>query len=323
MSATRIIRQAILAADADLVSRHPWLDRCDAVALGLFAGAWLWMGAVAVGWWSLGLSGWLAVPAIALGLSVLHELEHDLIHDLYLGRWPAVRRAVLAGIWVGKASLAPWSRGRIHRWHHVVSGQPEDIEERLIGLGLPWGPRRLLLTVLPLGSVLVAADIRRAVRARRKAGGRTPDLSHGPAYRGVRAIDTLFVFLPLVAVGGWLAGAGWAAPLLVLWVLPNTLRHAAIVSMSSSSHYTDIERGQLVQQNQILDHPLFWPLQLFCWNFGATHVLHHFVVQQPFWRRTLVFGSVRDTLVEQGVRANDLGSFKRANRWRRSQTGPV
>jgi hypothetical protein len=119
-------------------------------------------------------------------------------------------------------------------------------------------------------------------------------------------------------VGGWLAGAGWAAPLLVLWVLPNTLRHAAIVTMSSSSHYTDIERGQLVQQNQILDHPVLWLLQLFCWNFGATHVLHHFVVQQPFWRRTLVFGTVRATLVEHGVRANDLGSFGRANRWRRA-----
>jgi hypothetical protein len=29
-------------------------------------------------------------------------------------------------------------------------------------------------------------------------------------------------------------------------------------------------------QNQILDSPLCWPFQLFCFNFGATHILHHY-----------------------------------------------
>ncbi len=321
MSPSRRIRAAIKDADRRLVARHPWLADDDRLAMGFFVLAWAGM-AAAAGAWVLGLAGaWVVVPAIALCLSVLHELEHDLIHDLYLGGRPGRRRAVLAAIWLAKASLNPWSRGRIHRWHHIASGQPDDIEERLIGLGLPWGPRRVLLTLVPAGSLVVVPAIRRAVRARKAAGGRIPDLRQPRAFALVRAVDGLFLLLPFLAVGGLALGAAWALPLAVLWVLPNTLRHASIVIMSSSSHYTGIDRADLVQQNQVLDHPVFWPLQLFCWNFGATHVLHHFHVQQPFWRRTLVFGELRRVLVDNGVPANDLGSFARANR--RLGAGPA
>ncbi len=315
MSPSQAIRQAILQADAALLARHPWLGKDDALALGFFVGAWALAIGVGAGWLAGGLSAWLAVPLIALALSVLHELEHDLIHDTYLGGRPVLRFLVLAGIWLGKASLDPWSRGRIHRWHHVASGQADDIEERLIGLGLPWGPKRLLLTLLPMASGLVIPDLRRAGRARRKAGGRTADLRHPRWFHLVRAVDGLLTLLPLVALTGWAMGAAWAPALLVLSVLPNTLRHASIVFISSSSHYTDIPRGDLMVQNQVLDHPIFWPLQLFCWNFGATHILHHFVVQQPFWRRTLIWPRVKADLLAAGIRHNDLGSFARANRW--------
>ena len=60
--------------------------------------------------------------------------------------------------------------------------------------------------------------------------------------------------------------------------------------------------------------PIFWPLQVFCWNFGATHVLHHFLVRQTFWRRTLIFKDVRQELIDNGVHCNDFGTFVRANR---------
>ena len=49
---------------------------------------------------------------IALGLSVLYESEDDLIHDLYFGRRPWLSNAVMTGVWIGKASIEPWSRGR-------------------------------------------------------------------------------------------------------------------------------------------------------------------------------------------------------------------
>ncbi len=65
----------------------------------------------------------------------------------------------------------------------------------------------------------------------------------------------------------------------------------------------------------MLNHPLFWPLQLFCFNFGSTHAIHHFVVGQPFYLRQMIAPQAHDVMREIGVRFNDLGTFKRANRW--------
>jgi fatty acid desaturase len=127
--------------------------------------------------------------------------------------------------------------------------------------------------------------------------------------------NAVLFLLPLVVVVCFFMEMPWARPCLVLWVLPNVLRHGSIATLSSSSHYVAIRRGVVAEQNQILDHPMFWPLAIFSWNFGATHVMHHFLVKQPFWRRTLTFSAVREVMVENGVRANDLGTFRRANRY--------
>jgi hypothetical protein len=312
-SPTRRILTALREADAEIVAKRPWLSRDDAVAMGLFV---LAAGVITacVAAWSVGtLPTVVAIFGIAMGLSVFHELEHDLIHDLYLAN-PVVRVGVLTTIWFGKASIDPWTRGRWHRWHHTVSGQEEDIEERLIGMGQPWGPLRVLITLLPVTAIVLKPRIRRAVLKRAAETGRRPNLDGPPGSWLLLVVTAFLVTLPFVAVGGLLAQTEWAWPLLILWVLPNTIRHSAIVIMSSNSHYTEIKRGSVLEQNQILDHPMFWPLQIFCWNFGATHVVHHFLVRQPFWRRTLIFGSVRQVLVDHGVPANDLQTFRRANR---------
>ncbi len=307
------VRAAIRAEDRGLVAARPWLGRDDAVAFGGFLAALVLWALLAVGWLTGGLPAWVAVVGIALAASVLHELEHDLIHDLYLAH-PVVRTLVLLVIWLGKGSLDPWSRGHMHRWHHIVSGQDDDLEERLIGLGLRWGALRLAMTLWPPVGLVLHPRLKRAVRAKLAAGGRGPDPR---AYRFAPHLllgNTVLFLLPVVALVAWLQGASWALSLLVLWVLPNTLRHGCIATLSANSHYVEIRRGAVVEQNQVLDHPLFWPLQLFSWNFGATHVVHHFVVRQPFWRRTLVFPRVRQVLLDAGVPANDLGTFRRANR---------
>jgi fatty acid desaturase len=307
------IRAAIRTADAQLLERHPWLGRDDAVAAAVFLVTVSLTGACIAGWAYGAVPTLLTICLLAILVSVFHEMEHDLIHDLYLHN-PIIRDFVLVTIWVAKASLDPWKRGRLHLWHHAVSGQEEDFEERLIGLGMPWGPLRVLITLVPPASLVLMPSFRRAIQARIKEGGRRPDL-RTPEWGVFRpVINGLFFSLPVLGVAGLIVGSAWAWPLMVLWVLPNLLRHASIVIMSSNSHYMDIERGVLVDQNQILDHWIFWPLQVFCWNFGATHVVHHFFVRQPFWRRTLVFSEVRQVMVDQGVRANDFGSFSRANR---------
>lgn len=95
-----------------------------------------------------------------------------------------------------------------------------------------------------------------------------------------------------------------------------TPRHTAIVLVSPNSHYAgDIARNDVFAQNQLLVHPLTWPLQLFCCGVSATHLIHHYVVPQPFYLRTLVYFGVRAGLVAQGVRVDDLGSIARGNRW--------
>ena len=311
MKDAQALRRAVRAADARLVEAHPWLGRDDLVAAALFVGALAGSALVAAGFLLGVVPAWVAVLLLMLAGSVVHELEHDLIHELYLSRW---QTPMLAVIWLYKANLDPWTRMHMHRWHHVASGQAEDIEERLIGLGLPWGPLRLLITCLPAASIVMHPSLKRAVQARRAIGAREPDPR---AYRIPLPfiLGNVVLFLsPVVVVVALALGAAWAWPMFVLWVLPNLLRHACIVTMSSNSHYVDIDRGEVLEQNQVLDHWLFWPLQVFCWNFGATHVLHHLLVKQPFWRRTLVFPEVKPALVEAGIPVNDLGTFGRANR---------
>jgi hypothetical protein len=57
------------------------------------------------------------------------------------------------------------------------------------------------------------------------------------------------------------------------------------------------------------------PFQLFCFNFGSTHAIHHFVVRDPFYIRQLTARTAHAALREVGVRFNDVGTFRRANRW--------
>lgn len=313
----RRINRAIQAEERRLRSRHPWLARQDAVGLGLWLGSFACMVLVAAGWLGGVLPWWAAIPLMALPLSVLHELEHDLIHDLYFSKRQGLQDLMFLGIFLAKMSMDPWLRRHLHLRHHKESGQPTDIEERLIGLGLPYGPRRLLLTLVPAFAALQLGDLRRDLReARREQGLRGPVIpERGPAGRLAGLVGALFALLPFVVVPAALLGLPGALALLVLYVAPNTLRHASIAFVSSSSHYYgDIEGNDVYEQNQVLDHWSLWPLQLFCCNFGATHILHHYVVRQPFYLRHLVAPAVQDVLLAEGVPHNDLGTFARANR---------
>ena len=311
----KVINQAILAEEERLRASWPLLAHQDAIGMLVFLGSAALIGVFAALYLTGALPWWLAIPLITLPLSLLHELEHDLIHDLYYRHRPGVQDAMFAGIFLAKMTMDPWTRRRIHLRHHRLSGQPADIEERLIGLGLPMGLKRLLITTLPvLTAVLLPGVIADLHHVHESAPAERPvPLWH----RLVRGISTLFALLPLVVLPAALLGSPLAAALAVLYVGPNLLRHASIAFISSSSHYYgDIPDSAVYYQNQILDHWLTWPLQLFCFNFGATHILHHYVVRQPFYLRQLIAPRVREVLLAEGVRRNDLGTFRRANRYR-------
>ena len=165
----RAINRLIQGEERLLREAHPWLRHQDALALGVWLGSFVAMGLVAAGFLSGALPWWAAIPLMTLPLSLLHELEHDLIHDLYFSGRKGVQDALFLGIFLSKATMDPWLRRVIHLRHHKVSGQPGDIEERLIGLGLPYGPKRLLLTLIPAFSALVLRDLLGDLKAERRA----------------------------------------------------------------------------------------------------------------------------------------------------------
>jgi hypothetical protein len=100
--------------------------------------------------------------------------------------------------------------------------------------------------------------------------------------------------------------------LFVVYALPATLRLFCLINISSTIHYQG-GVNSLAKQVQIIDHWLFWPLQIFCINFGATHMIHHIYVPQPFYIRFFIKPDVIDEMKNEGILFNDFGTFKRKN----------
>ena len=72
----------------------------------------------------------------------------------------------------------------------------------------------------------------------------------------------------------------------------------------------------VLQQTQVLNHWAFMPFQWFCFNFGHTHSIHHFVPNQPFYIRQIISKQVNALLKNKGVKCNDLASILAANQYR-------
>ena len=269
------------------------------------------------------ISPLLCVVANAMFASILHELEHDLIHNLYFNRRPLIQNLMMMGVWMFRGNIiCPWYRRKLHLLHHKESGRHSDLEEQLIGNGLHYGPLRFISAVDGFLSTFL----------------RTRRLQSIPMFNDRHlALATLPCMLAFTLMWyGWLGfhlldGAAslagreiswpsWivlAVPTLnivaVVYLLPNILRQASINLVSSSMHYFGDVEG-VVDQTQVMNAWYFWPLQLFCFNFGSTHGIHHFVVSQTFYMRQLVAGSAHLAMRRYGVRFNDLGTFRRANR---------
>ena len=216
-------------------------------------------------------------------------------------------------IWIAKINANPWWRKPMHLKHHKTSGQIDDIEERIIGLGHPLGFTRLLVTINPLGSFIVLPQVSK------------DSASIGSLPNVIRTgIVNLPVLLPgnlcLIAlffpsyVSPFYYNVAWNVCMLLYF--PNMLRQSALQWVSTGCHYFgDIPEKNVFFQNQVLNHWIFYPLQLFCFNFGATHIIHHYVTRQPFYLRQMAAEPVMDELRKQGVRFNDLQIYKRNHRY--------
>jgi Fatty acid desaturase len=306
----RRIRRWIRRSEARLVARHPALAHRD--ALGALSFLVSIAGMVALGW--LYVRGSAPAAVVILGnaffASILHEIEHDLIHFLYFRGRPLAHNLMMLGVWVFRGNVVHgWYRRGIHLNHHRASGRATDVEERLLGLGQPLGPRRLLVMVDgAMAFLLNAGTLEKEIPGFRR---RSLALAALPVY-------PIFAAVLVLWLGGHVVGAPVPAAVEVLavaWVLPNYLRQASLQIVSSNVHYYE-DVNAVSEETQVL-RPLFlWPLQLFCFNFGTTHSFHHYVVEQPFYVRQLIAPSVLPALAKYGQRFNDVGTFLRANRYR-------
>jgi hypothetical protein len=321
------IRSDVAGADRELRARHPWLNRQNTIGAAIMAVALSGMLACAIAYARGAMPGWLVIPLVAIFASLTHELEHDLIHTLYFRKRPWARHLMLALAWIARPStINPWIRIELHLRHHKLSGTPQDIEERAITNGVSWGRARLLMLADAPCSVLI-----RFFRAPKGARARVlwrSALAYFPLgwihwglwwcfliYTAGNAVASLFG----VTIA-WPQAIQHAQPwldfLIVVWIAPNVLRSFCLHTVSSNMHYYgDVEPGNLMQQTQVLKPWWLWPLQLFCFNFGATHAIHHFVVPQPFYVRQWIARRAYPVMREMGVRFNDTASIGRANRW--------
>jgi fatty acid desaturase len=322
------IREVVLARGVELRQQYPILKHQDALGAGILAFALAGMVGSAALYMTGHLAWWACLLLNGFFASLTHELEHDLIHSMYFRKQRVPHNLMMGLVWLARPStINPWIRRHLHLNHHKVSGSETDTEERAITNGEPWGIARLLM----IGDNMMSSFIR-MLRAKTWA------MKFSIIYR------TLKVYAPLALLhwGAWYVFLGfhaancvahlmgapieWSATTLsvmqvidiaaVVIIGPNVLRTFCLHFISSNMHYYgDIEPGNVMQQCQVLNPWWLWPLQAFCFNFGSSHGIHHFVVKEPFYIRQMTVPVAHKVMREMGVRFNDFGTFRRANRF--------
>ncbi|MDX1917631.1 MAG: fatty acid desaturase [Candidatus Caenarcaniphilales bacterium] len=322
------ISAMIRFAEQKLKRQFPFLSRQNLIGALVFLSAIAGMIFNGYLYYKEVIPAWLCVVGNAVWASLLHELEHDLIHQLYFRTRPLVQNLMMAGIWLFRGNLiSPWYRKFIHLVHHRESGQKEDIEERLIGNGLPWGFKRFMIMLDPILAPLQFKNLMKLPHFKLK------DVLQAtfPIYLIFNTIWVSFLVLLIIRAYALMTGlyveppfASWYVALvefmMVVYIAPNFIRQASLSIVSSNCHYYgDIPKSNVITQTQILQPWFLAPLQLFCFNFGSTHCIHHFVVNQPFYIRQLVAPLAHAAMRRYGVRFNDIGTFQRGNRYESEQ----
>lgn len=340
---TEHIKRVVLQAGVDLRERHPLLKHQDAIGASIMAFALLGMISSGVLYVQGYIAWWVCVPVTALFASLIHELEHDLIHLMYFRKTPWANNLMLSLGWLARASTVnPFVRRKLHMHHHKYSGTESDLEERGITNGERWGFRRLLM----LGDNMLAVYLRpktmvKATRAyvrsqnpptkaAAKAMGKEQMRAYFPLGNIYYLLFHTWVATHAVLLLAPFLGFSLSLPsplqtaltgldvFAVVYMLPALLRTFCLHFVSSNMHYYgDVEAKNVMQQCQVLNVWWMAPFNLFCFNFGSTHAIHHFVVKEPFYVRQLTAAKAHAVMREMGVRFNDIGTFARNNRWTR------
>ena len=314
--------------------RFPILANNNVMGFTIWALSLTGIAVLAFGYIEGVISAWLVIPLVAILTSFLHELEHDLIHWQYFKNTKWMHNLMLLGVWVARpGTINPWIRRRLHFLHHKVSGSEGDLEERGIGNGHNYGLMRFWIMMDTYTGNLIRAYKNLPAGHRAKALIRIT-ISNLPF--GVITALTWYGFIGFHLITGLAALAGmpisWSSETLafmdsvstwvVVLVAPFYLRSFCLNFISSNMHYYG-DVTSLMEQTQVLNAPRFWPFQLFCFNFGSTHGIHHFVVGEPFYIRQLTAKAAHKVMAEEGIRFNDLGTFSRTNRFQESEENVV
>lgn len=332
------VRSVVMKAGEDLRQSFPILKHQNFIGASILFVALVGMVLCAVGYAYDYLPVWACIPLIAIFASLTHELEHDLIHYMYFKKKPWAHHLMMALVWLARPNTVnPWTRRRLHLHHHKYSGSEYDLEERGISNGMPWGIRHILVISDQLMTVylrpfqmykMIGLFIEKQPEKERKSAVISQLLGFIPLsviYYGLWYIFVIYhVANGIAPILGqsitWSTSLIKAMPVInflaVVWVIPNFIRSFSLQFISSNMHYYgDIDPRDVIKQTQVLNPWWLMPFQLFCCNFGSTHAIHHFVVKEPFYVRQLTAKTAHKVMKEVGVRFNDIGTFKRVNRW--------
>lgn len=337
---TKLIRQEISAAGKALKEKFPILKHQNAIGITIHLISTIMIVGASILYLKGILNIWILIPFNAIWMSILHELEHDTIHYMYFKKHKWIQDYMLGMGWILRPmTINPWFRRFIHFNHHRVSGTRTDVEERGLTNGEKWNFLRLIkIPDLIFGGLLRMHTLRKDLKECYKSG--ELKVEDAIALKKINKLGFLPFGLPLhliwyffiihYLVLGFTAVFGiqysspqwiheqfnWINPLVAILIAPNMLRQFCLHFITSNMHYYgDIESGNILQQTQILDAWWLFPFQLFCFNFGQTHGIHHFVVNETFYVRQFTSKRSIAIMKKLGVRHNDFGTFRRANRY--------
>lgn len=314
------IRKVVRAEGDAIRAKYPILAKQNLMGFSIFlfaifgvcSSAWLYLNHY--------IPAYVCIPSVAIFTSLLHELEHDLIHWMYFKKYKIIHHFMLLVGWALRpGTINPWVRRDLHFKHHKLSGTEDDIEERGIGNGLKIGPLRLLIMMDTLTGGVVRSLVQKKGFEKIESAVLTI-LANFPF-----AVITVIIWYGFLGfhIINWVGfDVAWQAttidyisamePLVVILIAPYYLRSFCLNLISSNMHYYGNVTG-LMRQTQVLNHPGLLPLQVFCFNFGATHGIHHFVVAEPFYIRQLTAKKAHEVMKIHGVRFNDFASMTQAN----------
>ncbi|TGK22457.1 fatty acid desaturase [Leptospira kmetyi] len=313
--------------EKNLRKKFPILNRQNLLGASITFGSAAMM-LVTAGLYIAGIiPAWAAIVSNAIFASLLHEIEHDTIHNLYFKDDTKMQDLLFWTVWIFRGNtVSPWYRRMIHTLHHKVSGHKDDIEERLIGNGMKAGLVRFFAMID--GNVSAILNFRKLVKDAPKFKRKEIVSESWPWLVIYYTLWYNFLGLNLIHYGNLFLGSPVQLPFpeflesartflntaAVVYMLPNWIRQSSIQIVSSNMHYYGDVKG-IHEQTQVLNSWLLAPLHLFCFNFGSTHGIHHFVVNQPFYIRQMVAPFVHPAMKRYGIRFNDFESMLRANRY--------